>query len=82
MGYNERFILPIRQLKKLKMKFKTLLETVGMISVFNSKHDEECQMLQKLLNHHPTKNVIQEITELQDDDLIDQIVDAFDKYIE
>jgi mannitol-1-phosphate 5-dehydrogenase len=82
MGFNERFILPIRQLKNMKMKFKSLIETVGMISVFNSKHDEESQKLQKLLNHHPTKNVIQEITELQDNDLIEQIVEVFDKYQE
>jgi mannitol-1-phosphate 5-dehydrogenase len=80
MGFNERFILPIRQLKNMKMKFKALVETVGMISVFNSKHDEESQILQKLLNHHPTKDVIHEITELQDNDLIEQIVEAFDRY--
>jgi mannitol-1-phosphate 5-dehydrogenase len=80
MGYNERFILPIRQLKKLKMKFNTLIETVGMISVFNSKHDEESQKLQNLLNLHPTKNVIKEITELKDNDLIEQIVEAFERY--
>ncbi|MCQ2556980.1 MAG: mannitol-1-phosphate 5-dehydrogenase [Ligilactobacillus sp.] len=70
LGYNERFIRPIREAKGLGLSYQALLETVGMIFKFDQPEDEESQKLQAMLKEQPLADVVKEVTGLT---LVDEI---------
>ena len=74
LGYDERFIRPIRELKARGLSYTTLMETVGKIYHFDEPKDDESQKLQKMLKDEDLKDVIVETTGLKDDsDLVAEI---------
>ena len=72
LGYNERFIRPIRELKKLGLNYSKLLQTVSFIYQFNVSSDKESQKLQNIIKDKFAEIVVQ-TTQLKDKDLIDKI---------
>jgi mannitol-1-phosphate 5-dehydrogenase len=75
LGYNERFIRPIRELKERGLDYSALLETVGKIYHFDEPKDAESVKLMQMLKDEPVKEVVLETTGLKDDpELVDQIV--------
>lgn len=80
LGYNERFILPIRELADRNLSYDHLMDTVGMIFHYDDPEDEESVRLQKMLNEKPLREVIQEVTGLEDEVLIQAIEESVQKY--
>lgn len=77
LGYNERFIRPIREAKERNLDYSALLETVGMIYTFDEPTDTESQQLMKLIKEKPIKEVIKETTGLKDEALISEIEESY-----
>lgn len=72
LGYDERFIRPIREAKKRRLKYDKLLETVAKIYQFDVPSDDESVKLQQLIQNKFAE-VVKETTSLQDQDLIGEI---------
>lgn len=77
LGYDERFIRPIREAYDRGLKVDNLIETVGKALAYNVPADEESVELQQLLSEKSVEEVVKEITQLQDDTLITKIVEAY-----
>ncbi|VSG09169.1 mannitol-1-phosphate 5-dehydrogenase [Streptococcus pneumoniae] len=75
LGYNERFIRPIRELKELSLSYKNLLKTVGYAFDYRDVNDEESIRLGELLAKQSVKDVVIQVTGLDDQELIEQIVE-------
>lgn len=75
LGYNERFIRPIRELKELGLSYENLLKTVGYVFDYRDVNDEESVRLGELLAKQSVKDVVIQVTGLEDQELIDQIVE-------
>lgn len=73
LGYDERFIRPIREAKERGLTYDALLSTVAYIFEYNDAGDEQSQELQKMLADQPIDQVIQTVTGLEDTDLIAEI---------
>lgn len=73
LGYDERFIRPIRELKQRGLNYSVLLDTVGMIFKYDEPSDDESVKLQALLKEKPLGDVIKEVTGVTDADLIAEI---------
>lgn len=73
LGYDERFIRPIREAKERGLSYDALLATVAYIFEYNDAEDEQSQELQKMLAEQPLNQVIQTVTGLGDADLIAEI---------
>lgn len=74
LGYNERFIRPIRELKERDLSYENLLRTVGYVFNYRDVNDEESVKLEQLLSNEPIREVVVQITGLNDQELINQIV--------
>ncbi|GEP19250.1 mtlD protein [Pediococcus argentinicus] len=79
LGFDERFIRPIRELKERGLDYSVLLDTVGMMLRFNEPADDESQKLQALLKEKSVEEVVKEVTNLKDQDLIDEIVKSYNE---
>ena len=75
LGYNERFIRPIRELKERDLSYENLLRTVGYVFNYRDVNDEESVRLGELLAKQSVKDVVIQVTGLDDQELIDQIVE-------
>lgn len=73
LGYDERFIRPIREAKERGLAYDALLETVAYIFEYSDADDEQSQELQKMLADQPLDQVIQTVTGLEDADLVTEI---------
>lgn len=82
LGYNERFILPIRELKARNYPYDYLLDTVGMAFLYEDSNDEESKVLRKMLQKEDTRKVVQKVTGLKDIDLIGEIMASLEKHKE
>lgn len=80
LGYNERFILPIRELRERKLSCSNLLNTVGMIFHYDDPADEESVRLQKMLTERPVEEVIKDVTGIKDQNLIQEIEKRIQMY--
>ncbi|UUX35464.1 mannitol-1-phosphate 5-dehydrogenase [Fundicoccus culcitae] len=80
LGYNERFILPIRELAERKLSYHYLVDTVGMIFHYDDPADNESVQLQQMLQTQPLEDVIKEVTGLEDATLINEIKASVEKY--
>ncbi|WP_416353057.1 mannitol-1-phosphate 5-dehydrogenase [Agrilactobacillus fermenti] len=78
LGYDERFIRPIRELKDRGLDYSTLLDTVGMILTFDEVQDAESVELQKMLKDADVATVVKKVTGLHDQALIDDIVNTYE----
>ena len=75
LGYDERFIRPIRELKERGLSYENLLKTVGYAFDYRDVNDEESVRLGELLAKQSVKEVVIQVTGLDDQELIDQIVE-------
>ncbi|MGK9325453.1 mannitol-1-phosphate 5-dehydrogenase [Aerococcus urinaeequi] len=73
LGYDERFIRPIREAKERGLAYDALLEKVAYIFEYSDADDEQSQELQKMLADQPLDQVIQTVTGLEDADLVAEI---------
>lgn len=76
LGYNERFIRPIRELKDRDLSYEHLLETVGYVFTYRDEKDDESVKLKELFDTKPVEEVVAQVTELKDKDLLQQIVES------
>lgn len=64
LGYNERFIRPIRELALRGLDYSSLLEVVGDIFKFDHTSDEESQRLMEMLQKESLNSVVTDVTGL------------------
>lgn len=76
LGYNERFIRPIRELKERGLDYSALLTVVGLAFNFDNPQDDQSVALQEKLQKQSLEEVIQDVTGLDDADLIHEIKSA------
>lgn len=79
LGYDERFIRPIRELKERDLDYTHLLEVTGMILKYDDPNDEQSVELQKMLKEKALEEVVAEVTGLKDESLISEIAAAYHK---
>ncbi len=73
LGYDERFIRPIRELKERGLSYQHLLEVVGMIFHYADDNDQQSVQLAEKLAANSLTEVIKEVTGLNDDALVAEI---------
>ncbi|WP_373714023.1 mannitol-1-phosphate 5-dehydrogenase [Streptococcus sp.] len=78
LGYDERFIRPIRELKERGLSYQYLLQTVAYVFSYQDETDEQSVQLQALLAEKSLEEVVKEVTGLSDQVLIDEIVSAIE----
>lgn len=76
LGYDERFIRPLREASERGLSYQALLATVARIFKYDEKTDEQSVELQALLADKPLDEVIQEITGLEKASLVAEIKTA------
>ncbi|HEM5503789.1 mannitol-1-phosphate 5-dehydrogenase [Streptococcus suis] len=74
LGYDERFIRPIRELRERGLSYDNLLATVSYIFGYKDETDEQSVQLQNLLQEKALPEVVAEVTGLTDLALIEEIV--------
>ncbi|EOH97975.1 mannitol-1-phosphate 5-dehydrogenase [Enterococcus pallens] len=79
LGYDERFIRPIRELKARGLGYMHLVEVVAMILKYKDPQDEQSVQLQAMLKEQSLEAVITEVTGVDDDTLIAEIVAEYNK---
>ena len=79
LGFDERFIRPIRELKERGLSFTNLVDVVVMILNYDDPNDEQSVELQGYLKEKSVAEVIQQVTDLQDDELIAEIAAKYQK---
>ena len=75
-GFDERFIRPIRELRQRQLSYDHLLATVAMAFKFRDDQDEQSMELEKLFEEHVPAKVVKRVTQLEDEFLIQEIVQA------
>lgn len=76
LGYDERFIRPIRELRERGLSYDALLKTVATVFSYQDVNDEQSQKLQEMQEKQPLTEVIKEITGLTEMTLVDEIAQA------
>ena len=78
LGYDERFIRPIRELNDRGLSYDNHLATVGKVFVYNDPEDaQSVELMEKFVNQ-PVADVIQEVTSLTDAKLLSEIKDQIE----
>ncbi|AXY26595.1 mannitol-1-phosphate 5-dehydrogenase [Suicoccus acidiformans] len=80
LGYDERFIRPLREAKAHELTYNALLDTIGLIFQYDYAEDEQAQALQTKLQEQGATATIVEVTGLTDAGLISEIEAAIAKY--
>lgn len=73
LGYDERFIRPIRELKERGLSYQALLDTLVHVFHYKDESDEQSVQLQEWLKNRDLRQVVTEVTGLKQEDLIQQI---------
>ncbi|MCM0599391.1 mannitol-1-phosphate 5-dehydrogenase [Periweissella fabalis] len=73
LGYDERFIRPIRELNARNLPCDTLIATVGKIFTYQDKNDQQAVELQAKLLSTPLTDVIKDVTSVTDVALISKL---------
>lgn len=73
LGYDERFIQPLREANERGLSVEALIRTIGKMFTYDNPEDEESIELQKRVKEEDTENLIKEITGLADERLIGSI---------
>lgn len=81
LGYNERFIKPIRETSELGLKNDALLKVCSYILTFNSEEDEQSIKLAELIKEKGIISALKEVTELNDDTILNKIKEGYEKLI-
>lgn len=78
LGYDERFIRPLREASERGLSYQALLQTIARIFKYDDSQDEQSVGLQTLLAEKPLEAVIKQITGLENAQLVDEIKAAVD----
>lgn len=73
LGFDERFIRPIRELSERQLDYTHLLEVVGMIFDYFDPNDQQSVELSEKLATMPLEDVIREVTGLTNQALMKEI---------
>lgn len=73
LGYNERFIRPIRELRERGLSYANLLKTLTYVFQYKDTADQQSVELQSKLAQEPLTDVIKTVTGLTDNQLIAEI---------
>lgn len=79
IGYDERFIRPMREAYERDLPVDHLINTVAKVLVYRDDSDEESQKLVQLLADKPVEQVIREVTGLEEETLINKIVAVYNQ---
>lgn len=74
LGYDERFIRPIRELEERGLEYDELVKVVATMFYFDQDDDEQAMEIQSRMQTEDVRDLVIAFTELTDDDLIDEIV--------
>lgn len=77
LGYEERFIRPIRMLKNLDKPYDYLVNICGYILNYKNDHDEEACRMRKLFMESVPEHVIEVITGINDEKLIMELTNSY-----
>lgn len=77
LGYDERFIKPLREAYSRQLSIDALVETIAKAFIYRDDKDEESQELSRLLAEKETVDVIRQVTSLIDEELIHKILTAY-----
>ena len=77
LGFDERFIRPIRMLKELGKPYQYLVNICGYILNYRDEDDEEARKMQEMFGAEAPEAVIQKITGLEDQDLIKELTISY-----
>lgn len=77
LGYDERFIRPIREASERGLETDYLIKTVAKALVYRDSNDEESQQLEKILEDKSVETVIREVTQLKDETIIEKIANEY-----
>ncbi|CAM4083115.1 mannitol-1-phosphate 5-dehydrogenase [Streptococcus penaeicida] len=78
LGFDERFIRPIRELKERGLAYDNLLKTVAYVFKYKDAQDEQSNQLQLMLSENNLEKVVADVTSLDDQDLIQEIVQSIE----
>ena len=78
LGYDERFIRPIREASERGLETDYLIKTVAKALVYRDSNDEESQQLEKMLEDKSVETVIREVTQLKDETIIEKIASEYE----
>lgn len=83
LGYDERFIRPIRELAARGLDYSQHLETVGKIFAYTNPDDAEAVELQERIARDGLRRVIEEVTQIQlkEEFLVDKIFESVMLYL-
>lgn len=73
LGYDERFIRPIRECKERGLSYCSLLKIVGKIFKYDDNRDEQSVQLQNMIKNEPLEAVIHKITNISDPQFLAEI---------
>ncbi|HFI0149707.1 TPA: mannitol-1-phosphate 5-dehydrogenase [Streptococcus suis] len=76
LGYDERFIRPIRELRERGLSYDNLLATVSYIFGYKDETDEQSVQLRALLQEKSLPEVVAEVTGVTDPGLVAEIVES------
>lgn len=79
LGFDERFIRPIRELKSRGLDYSALLETAAKVFLYRDEKDAQAVELAGKLANQDLTSVIEEVTGLQDKALIQEIQATVEK---
>lgn len=74
LGYDERFIRPIRELRERGLSYNALLQTLGYIFEYQDETDAQSVELQEMLAQESLTSVVEKVTGVTDPDLIAEII--------
>lgn len=77
LGYDERFIRPVREAFERGLKVDALIETVGKALAYDDAKDEESVELQQLLKEKSVEDVVKQVTGLEEQELVSKIVSTY-----
>lgn len=78
LGFDERFIRPIRELKERGLSYQNLLKTVAYVFNYKDPNDEQSTQLQVMLSDNDLEKVVRDVTGLEDQELISEIIDSIE----
>lgn len=78
LGYDERFIRPIRELKAANLSYHNLLKTVAYVFKYKDVNDQQSSQLQVMLSENDLPKVVADVTSLEDQELIAEIVKSIE----
>lgn len=76
LGYNERFIRPIRELKERNLNYEYLIQVVAMILKYDNPNDEQSVKIKQLLATKNLEDTIYELTSIDDPLLKNDLIAA------